>query len=411
MKFDWSRPTPDLFPPSIAAAELVRPPASTSERPWILLVGEDPMTLAGAAGRLIDWNLPVIGPPPDPPLPLAVEELPSPSIACARVLYAPSIERGFFETRLSAASALYLLPRLVQVASEGSPLEFVATAIESDLRERGSSVLAQRGLASRFEIRRVPGVNGAKPASPPSWDDLEQVSTDHPIACLLRAKTVGELKEVVASAPGLPCAWYELGKALIQTDDVEGAIAAFRRATELVPEYASAWGNLGAALGEVKDFEGASAALLRAVALDPQSAALHSNLGVAYRDQSRLAEAEGALRTALALDPKFVFGHYNLAHTLYLAGRYAEAIAVFERAQSMDPSRTPRQAFLLACARLAAGDLEGAHREYREAFARLPEASRRDHRSVAEWDLKELARRMGVTPELKQTAGLLRSLA
>jgi Flp pilus assembly protein TadD len=222
---------------------------------------------------------------------------------------------------------------------------------------------------------------------------------------------VDDLQELVASAPGLPCAWYELGKALIQTDDAEGAIAAFRKTTELLPGYASAWGNLGAALGEVKDFEGASAALLRAVALDPRNAPLHSNLGVAYRDQGRFSEAEEASRKAVALDSGFVFGHYNLAHTFYLSGRYTEAIAVFERAQSMDPSRTPRQAFLLACARLAAGDVQGAHREYREAFARLPEASRKDHRSVAEWDLKELARRMGVTPELKQTAGLLRSLA
>jgi tetratricopeptide (TPR) repeat protein len=411
MKLDWSRPTPDLFPSPIGASELVRPPASPSERPWILLVGEDPMALAGAAGSYIDWSLSVIAPPTDPPLPLAVEELPPPSVAGARVLYAPSIERGFFETRLSAASALYLLPRLVQIASEGSPLALVATAIESELQERASSVLAQRGLASRFEIRRVPGETGAEHAPLPSWEDLERASREHPVACLLRAKTVDDLKELVASAPGLPCAWYELGKALIQTDDVEGAIAAFRKTTELLPGYASAWGNLGAALGEVKDFEGASAALLRAVALDPRNAPLHSNLGVAYRDQGRFSEAEEASRKAVALDSGFVFGHYNLAHTFYLSGRYTEAIAVFERAQSMDPSRTPRQAFLLACARLAAGDVQGAHREYREAFARLPEASRRDHRSVAEWDLKELARRMGVTPELKQTAGLLRSLA
>jgi tetratricopeptide (TPR) repeat protein len=163
-------------------------------------------------------------------------------------------------------------------------------------------------------------------------------------------------------------------------------------------------------LGELKDFEGASSALQRAVELDPENAALHSNLGVAYRDQGRLLQAEELFRLAVALDPDFVFGHYNLAHTLYLAERYREAIETFEKAQSMDRTRSSRQALLLACARLASGDMPGAHRDYREVFKRLSESSRKDHRAAAEWDLKQLALKTGVTPELKETAGLVRTL-
>jgi Flp pilus assembly protein TadD len=210
--------------------------------------------------------------------------------------------------------------------------------------------------------------------------------------------------------PDLPSARYELGKALIRTDDIQGAVAQFRKTVELLPEYASAWGNLGAALGELEDFAGASSALTRAAELDPENAALHSNLGVAHRDRGRLSEAETCFRRALELDPDFVFGHYNLAQTMFLAGRYGEAIAAFEKAQSMDRTRSTRQALLLACARLASGDMVGAHREYREVFGRLAESSRKDHRAAAEWDLKQLAQRTGVTPELKETASLLRAL-
>jgi hypothetical protein len=76
----------------------------------------------------------------------------------------------------------------------------------------------------------------------------------------------------------------------------------------------------------------------------------------------------------------------------------------------MDRTRSPRQALLLACARLASGDMLGAHREYREVFARLSESAGKDHRALAEWDLKQLAQKTGVTPELKETAGLLRSI-
>jgi Flp pilus assembly protein TadD len=253
----------------------------------------------------------------------------------------------------------------------------------------------------------------------PSWEDLEQAllargesALGHVFrsSALEGGEAVEALKRAVELDPELPSARYELGKALSQADDLAGAVAQFRMTTALLPEYASAWGNLGAALGELEDFEGASSALARAVDLDPGNAALHSNLGVSYRDQGRLSDAETCFRRALALDPDFVFGHYNLAHGLFLAGRYAEAIEVFEKAQSMDRTRSTRQALLLACARLASGDMAGAHREYREVFGRLAESSRKDHRAAAEWDLKQLAQRTGVTPELKETASLLRTL-
>jgi len=420
METDWIRRGPELSSAGTPGGEILRRPKAASDRPWVLLVGESQAALEIAARSFLSSGLPVISPPMRPPLPIAVEELPLPSIQGERILYAPSIERGFFDTPLSAASPLYLLPRLAQIASEGGPLSFVATAIESDLVTRAKSVLFQRGLASRFEIRRIAGESkdaGGEPA--PSWEDLERAirargesALGHVFrsTALKGREAVEALKRAVELDPDLASARYELGKALIQADDIEGAVAQFRKTIELLPEYASAWGNFGAALGELEDFEGASSALIRAVELDPENAALHSNLGVSYRDQGRLREAEARFRRAVELDPDFVFGHYNLAHTLFLAERYAEAIDTFEKAQSMDRTRSTRQALLLACARLASGDVSGAHREYRQVFERLAESSRKDHRALAEWDLKQLAQRTGVTPELKETASLLRAL-
>jgi Flp pilus assembly protein TadD len=425
MAADWIRPRLPLSSGATPTGELVRAPSARSERPWVLFVGENEEALSNAAQNLIEWSLPVISPPMSPPLPLAVEELPTPSIEGERILYVPRIERGFFDTTLSAASPLYLLPKLSQLASEGEPLTFVATALESELRRRAKNVLAQRGLASRFEIRRIPGKKSDAREEPASGrEDLERAIQSRPESALAHvflansllerkktAEALEALNRVVDLDPALAAARYELGKALIQADDIEGAVAQFQKTVELLPEYASAWGNLGASLGELKDFEGASSALHRAVELDPQNAALHSNLGVTYRDQGRLDEAEDLFRRALELEPDFVFGHYNLAHVLFLAGRYPEAIEIFEKAQSLDRSRSPRQALLLACARLASGDAPGAHRDYRAVFDRLSEQARKDLRAVAEWDLKQLAQKTGVTDALKETAGFLRSLA
>jgi tetratricopeptide (TPR) repeat protein len=387
-------------------------------RPWVLLVGEDEAALERAASAFLGEPLPLLHLPPWPPLPIAVEELPAPAIEGPRALYAPRIERGFFDTGLSASSPLYLLPRLVQCVSEGEPLSFIATAIESELKKRAPGVLEHRGLASRFEIRRVAGGQPSCHEPAPSWEDLEREAAARPgFHQLFQARSkkgpgaVATLQEAVALAPQLACAHYELAKVLIQADDLKGAIAELRKTVALLPEYASAWGNLGAALGEVQDSEGADLALRRALDLDPANAALHSNLGVACRDRGSLSEAEALFRRALELDPGFVFGHYNLAHMLFLAGRYGEAIERFEQAQSMDRTRSSRQALLLACARLAAGDAAGAQRDYREVFGRLPETARKDHRAVAEWDLKQLAQRAGVGPGLEETLGVVRSLA
>jgi tetratricopeptide (TPR) repeat protein len=400
LKIDWVRPRPE---PSLDSppSTLVREPKAESLRPWLLFVGASEETLARAAAGSIDWALPVISPPASLPLAVAVEALSAPAIEGERVLYTPRIDRGFIDGGLSATSSLYLLPRLSQIASEGAPLTFVATAIEWELERRSPHVLRQRGLASRFEIRRV------EEDSERSEISREELSGARELS---RPKSLDELRSEVALHPHIPWARYELGKALIQSDDLEGAVAEFRETAALLPEYASAWGNLGAALGELKDFDGAVTALSRAVALDPESAPLRSNLGVVYRDQGKLPEAEQLFREALALDPDFVFGHYNLAHALFLLDRYGEAVATFEKAQSLDRGRAPRQALLLACARLASGDLAGAHRDYRAVFERLSGAARKEHLSVAEWDLKQLSRKMGVTPALKETAGLLRTI-
>ncbi|HEY7816569.1 MAG TPA: tetratricopeptide repeat protein, partial [Vicinamibacteria bacterium] len=402
----------------VPSSEVIRSPMSAPARSWVLCIGEDEAILERAASPFLVETLPILRLPPWPPLPLSVEELEAPAVEGPRVLYVPRIDRGFFDTPLSAASPLYLLPRLAQRASEGEPLSFIATAIESELAKRARAVLEQRGLASRFEIRRVAGTPHSPVEPAPSWEELEREAAARPaFHHLFRARhqkgpeAVATLREAVALAPQLPSAHYELGKALIQADDVNGAIAELRETVALLPEYASAWGNLGAALGEAQDAEGADEALRRALDLDPANAALHSNLGVACRDRGRLPEAETLFRRALELDPAFVFGHYNLAHTLFLAGRYVEAIDGFERAQSMDRKRSSRQALLLACARLASGDAAGAQRDYREVFERLPETARKDHRAVAEWDLKQLAQRTGVSPDLKETLGVVRSLA
>ncbi|HXV60372.1 MAG TPA: tetratricopeptide repeat protein [Vicinamibacteria bacterium] len=415
MKVEWARPR--LEPSDSPGFETIASPCVESDRPWILFVGNEAEALDAAARQEIGVREygPVLAPPEAPPLPVAVHRLPPPGLSSERTLFAPRLEGAFGEGPFCAGSPPYLLAKLTQVAAEGRPLRFVATAVEAEAKD----LVAQRGLASRFEVRRVPGASDSPPRTF-CRETCEAALADEPgsgLSLLFRASTLPPekalptLKEAIGIEPGLAAAHYELGKRLVQADDLEGAVAAFRRTTELLPSFSSAWGNLGAALGELKRLDDAAKALRRGIALDPLNHAFHSNLGATYRDQGRMDHAEARFREALRLAPDFVFGHYNLAGVLFLEGRYQEAIETFETARALDPSRSPRQSLLLAAARLASGDRTGALREFGETLGRATGASGADLRAVAEWDLEQLARRVGTSASIEEALGLVRSMA
>ena len=82
----------------------------------------------------------------------------------------------------------------------------------------------------------------------------------------------------------------------------------------------------------------------------------------------------------------------------------------FQAAQALDPSGSNRQRLLLAAARLAAGDVEAALRDYQGVFDSLEGQMRLDMRTVAQWDLRRLAERTGISSGLKRAAELVRSV-
>lgn len=348
------------------------------------------------------------------------------------------------------ANPAYLLAALTRLAGGRADLLFAAR--EDEVVARAPDLLAGRGGASSLEIVRgntppaapapAPPVEEAlaadEPARPPAeWRRLAlhapnpaarargaeaavEADPGDPVARLLLGCSLSERKapagaaaafrRAAEQAPDFAAAHFELGKTLIQLDDLEGALAAFRRTTETLPEFASGWANAGAALGELERPAEALSDLERAAELDPLHHAPSSNLGVTLRDLGRLEEAEAAFRRALELAPDFVFGRYNLAGVVYLRGRHREAVSLFEEARANDPSGSARQRLLLAAARLAAGDEAGALAEYEETFASLDGRMREDMRTVAEWDLKNLARRVGVSPGLRRAADLLKGV-
>ena len=346
------------------------------------------------------------------------------------------------------ATPAYVLARLVHLGAAERVL--VATAAEGEIVRRAPDLLQGRGAACRFEVvRQAVPPSGPAPISGPGAAELDAatdalavlrvalhapdvvararaaeaaVSADpgNPVAHLLLGCSLAERRKSADAAvafraaierdEGFAAAHFELGKTMIVLDDLEAALASFTRATETLPEFAPGWANAGASFGELERPGEAIAPLTRAMELDPLSHSLASNLGVTLRDLGRLPEAEAAFRRALDLAPDFVFGRYNLANAIYLQGRHAEAVGLFEEAVAMDPTGSARQKMLLAAARLAAGDEEGSVRDYRAVFDKLEGRMRLDMKTVAQWDLRRLAERTGLTPPLRRVALMLRDI-
>ena len=75
---------------------------------------------------------------------------------------------------------------------------------------------------------------------------------------------------------------------------LDEAVACYRRALELKPDFAEAHNNLGVALKEQGKLDEAVACYRRALELKPDFAEAHNNLGIALKDQGKLEKRSPA---------------------------------------------------------------------------------------------------------------------
>jgi tetratricopeptide (TPR) repeat protein len=81
---------------------------------------------------------------------------------------------------------------------------------------------------------------------------------------------------------------YNLGNAKADKGDLDGAIACYKQALELDPEFAPAYHNLGGVLYDKGDLDGAIASYKKALERDSKYAPAHYNLGDALKDKGDL---------------------------------------------------------------------------------------------------------------------------
>src|SRR5262249_37446003 len=114
------------------------------------------------------------------------------------------------------------------------------------------------------------------------------------------------------------------------------AMAEYRAALRLQPDYAKAHTNLGIALAMVGRLPEAVAELREAVRLRPDDPEAHCNLGSALVP-GQLPEALAEPRQALRLKPESPLAHYNLGNALSAQGDPDQAVASYWEAVRLRP--------------------------------------------------------------------------
>ncbi len=194
-----------------------------------------------------------------------------------------------------------------------------AFAFEDLLGMRAALALLARGVPMQRIRRTVDGLRRRMP------------DVDRP---LLRLRLLGDGPEaVVVSHEGL----------LLEPDGQ--LVFDFRPAGEervsALPgtaETALSWFERGcAADSDPKSYAAAIAAYRRAIELDPDFADAHCNLGTVLYNQGRRPDARACFDRALALAPDHLEAHFNLANVLEEEDRNEGALRHYKDAARIDP--------------------------------------------------------------------------
>ncbi len=142
----------------------------------------------------------------------------------------------------------------------------------------------------------------------------------------------------LAKNPKCWMAEYNLGLALKNQGQLDQAIAHYRRAIDIWPDYVDAHYNLGGAYIEKGEIDEALAEYRRAIEIRPDEADSHNNYGSALRELKQFDQAEAEYKRALSLRPQYLDARLNLGSLLLQRGRTAEAIANLETARRLQPN-------------------------------------------------------------------------
>jgi tetratricopeptide (TPR) repeat protein len=151
------------------------------------------------------------------------------------------------------------------------------------------------------------------------------------------AEALASFRKAADLVPEFPNIHGVVGQLCARTGNMADAETAFKKALELDPQDYEFAFNLGVVLLQQQKFEGAIDALGRAAKADPTMEPALTNLGVAYLGKDQPALAVDALSRAVLADPEAAPAHYNLGMAYERLDRKKDAEKEFEETLKLDP--------------------------------------------------------------------------
>jgi arylsulfatase A-like enzyme/tetratricopeptide (TPR) repeat protein len=186
------------------------------------------------------------------------------------------------------------------------------------------------------------------------------------------AKIIALLDDVVREDPQVIDAWFMRGVKYLAHGDLEKAVANFKQALVLKPDYDLAVFNLAQAYRRMGNDDAALAGFEHYLTLDGTDPFVHYQMGEIWLDRGDLARAEALFRRALEIDPGVAAAKNALGVIALQRGDPATAERLIREA--LAAKSTLRLAhFNLALLAEQHGDIRGAEREYFEELKQHPE--------------------------------------
>lgn len=142
--------------------------------------------------------------------------------------------------------------------------------------------------------------------------------------------------------------YFRHGKKFAKEHKLIEAVASYRQAIKLNPNFSWSYHNLGETLAKIKAFDEAIINYRQAITLNPNSSWFHYSLATALTKQGNIDEALTCYQKAIALKPNqnliqkklehIYKDYYNLAEKLLQEGNLEGAIANYEKAIEQNPN-------------------------------------------------------------------------
>ena len=175
-------------------------------------------------------------------------------------------------------------------------------------------------------------------APPPKLLSLAEIGA---LVALVEQDRLGDAEEraraLLALYPETGMLWKILGVALLRQR--KDALAALRRAAQLMPHDAEAHRNLGAALHDQEQWAEALVSLRRALAIEPHDAQTLVDAADAVKGLGRAREAVPLYQQALQGNPGLVEAQNNLGNAYLELGQYEDAAGCYRLAIKITPDR------------------------------------------------------------------------